>query len=133
MAEEGKRQNLFKRFWVGLKAFLILISGKIKRVWEHPLSYLNAYSTALVALATLGLVYVTYMHVEEAREMRNRFCWTTIRKQLSTQVRITTTMKREDGKIIRIRKSSKVEPSHQEIYDALNLPHQPGKTVKTIL
>jgi transposase len=62
-----------------------------------------------------------------------RFCWKTIRTQLSTQVRVTTTMKREDGKIIRIRKSSKAEPAHQEIYDALNVPHQPGKTVKTIL
>jgi len=42
-------------------------------------------------------------------------------------------MKREDGKIIHIRKSSKAEPSHQAIYDALNLSHQPGKKVKTIL
>ena len=60
------------------------------------------------------------------------FCWTTIHKQLSTQVRITTTMKGKDGKVIRIRKSSKAEPSHQSIYDALNLPYQPGRTVKTI-
>jgi transposase len=67
------------------------------------------------------------------RQKGVRFCWTTIRNQLSTQARITTTMKREDGKIIRIRKSSKAEPSHQAIYDALNLTYQPGKTVKTIL
>jgi transposase len=67
------------------------------------------------------------------RQKGVRFCWKTIRKQLSSQVRITTTMKQKDGKMIRIRKSSKAEPSHQEIYDALNLPHQPGKTVKTIL
>lgn len=59
--------------------------------------------------------------------------WTTIRSQVSSQVRITTTIKREDGKLIRIRKSSEAEPPHQEIYDALNLPRQPGKTVKTIL
>jgi transposase len=67
------------------------------------------------------------------RQKGVHFCWTTIRNQLSTQVRITTTMKREDGKVIRIRKSSRAEPSHQEIYDALNLLHQPGKIVKTIL
>jgi transposase len=67
------------------------------------------------------------------RQRGVRFCWTTIRKQLSTQLRVTTTMKRKDGKIIHIRKSTKAEPSHQAIYDALNLPHQPGKTVKTIL
>lgn len=67
------------------------------------------------------------------RQRGVRSCWTTIRKQLSTQVRVSTTMKREDGKIIHIRKSSKAEPSHRVIYDALNLPHQPGRIVKTIL
>ena len=67
------------------------------------------------------------------RQRGVRFCWTTIRKQLSTQVRVSTTMKRKDGKIIHIRKSSKAETSHQAIYDALNLPHQPYKIVKTIL
>jgi transposase len=67
------------------------------------------------------------------RQKGVRFSWTTIRKRLSTQVRVSTTMKRKDGKIIHIRKSSKAEPSHQAIYDALNLPYQPGRTVKTIL
>jgi len=62
-----------------------------------------------------------------------RLCWTTIRKQLSTQVRVTTIMKREDGKMIHIRKSSKAEASHQAIYEALGLSYQPGKLVKTIL
>jgi transposase len=67
------------------------------------------------------------------RQRGVRFCWTTIRKQLSTQVRITTTMKRKDYKVVHIRKSSKAEPSHQVIYDALNLSYQPGRIVKTIL
>jgi len=69
----------------------------------------------------------------QLRQKGVHYCWTTIRTQLSTQVRVTTTMKREDGKIIHIRKSSKAEPSHQAIYDALNLSHQPGEKVKTIL
>jgi transposase len=67
------------------------------------------------------------------RQRGVRFCWATLRKQLSTQVRITTTMKREDNKVIHIRKSSKAEPPHQVIYDALHLAHQPGRIVKTIL
>ena len=62
-----------------------------------------------------------------------RFCWATIRRQLSTHVRTTTTMKREDNKVIRIRKSSKAEPVHEVIYDALNLSHRPGRIEKTIL
>jgi transposase len=59
--------------------------------------------------------------------------WPTIRKGLSNHVRITTTMKRDDGKIIHIRKSSRSEPFHVHIYDALKLPRRPGKTIKTIL
>jgi len=59
--------------------------------------------------------------------------FSTIRDRLSTQVRITTTMKRKDGKMIHIRKSSRAELFHKKIYDALKIPYQPGKTVKTIL
>jgi transposase len=67
------------------------------------------------------------------RQKGVRFCWATIRKQLSTQVRITTTMKTKDNKVIYIRRSTKAEPTHQVIYDALDLPRQPGRTIKTVL
>jgi hypothetical protein len=46
--------------------------------------------------------------------------WSTIRKGLSTHMRITATMKRDDGKMIHIRKSTRSEPFHVQIYDALN-------------
>ena len=59
--------------------------------------------------------------------------WTTIRRGLSTHVRITTTMKRDDGKMIHMRKSARPELVHTRIYDALGLSHRPGETVKTIL
>jgi len=59
--------------------------------------------------------------------------WNTIRTLLSTQVRITTTLKRKDGKVIHIRKSSQAELSYKKIYDALNISYKPGKTLKTIL
>jgi transposase len=68
--------------------------------------------------------------------LRNRHIsesWSTIRKVLSSHVRVTTTMKRDDGKVIHIRKSSSPEPSHTRIYDALHLSHRPGKTIKTVL
>lgn len=67
------------------------------------------------------------------RQKGVRYNWATLRKQLSTQVRITTTMKRKDNKVVYIRRSTKAEPPHQVIYDALDLPHQPGRTVKTVL
>ncbi len=59
--------------------------------------------------------------------------WSTIRRKLSTHIRITTTMKRDDGKMIHIRKSSRPEPFHIQIYDVLNLSHRPGKTIRTIV
>jgi len=59
--------------------------------------------------------------------------WATIRKGLSTHMRITTTMKRDDGKVIHVRKSARPEPFHRKIYDALHLSHRPGKTIKTII
>jgi transposase len=62
-----------------------------------------------------------------------KFCWATIRRQLSTHVRATITMKRKDNKIIKIRKSSKTEPTHEVIYDALGLSYNPGRTVRTTL
>lgn len=87
-----------------------------------------------------GHIFITViayhlMHTirHKLRHRRVRFCWTTIRRQLSTHVRTTTTMKREDNKVIRIRKSSKAEPVHEMIYDALNLSHRPGRIEKTIL
>jgi transposase len=67
------------------------------------------------------------------RQKGVKFCWTTIRRQLSTHVRATSTMKRKDNKVIKIRKSSKAEPAQEVIYDALGLSYRPGRTVKTIL
>ena len=59
--------------------------------------------------------------------------WTTIRERLSTQVRLTTSMNRKDGKLIHIRKSSEANAFQRKIYKVLGLPLNPGKTEKTIL
>jgi transposase len=67
------------------------------------------------------------------RQKGIRFCWATVRTQLSSQIRISTTMKKKDGKAVHLRKSSRAESSHRTIYDALNLSYQPGRIVKTIL
>jgi len=59
--------------------------------------------------------------------------WSTIRRVLSSHYRVTTSMKRSDGKMIYIRKTAKPEDCHTKIYDALGMPHRPGKTSKVIL
>jgi transposase len=59
--------------------------------------------------------------------------WSKIREMLSTHTRNSTTQKREDGKVIHIRKSSRPEPHQKVIYDALNIASVPGRAVKKIL
>ena len=59
--------------------------------------------------------------------------WETIRNTLSNQIRITTTLKRRDGKTVHVRKASRPEPHQQEIYEALDLSPNPGGTQRTIL
>ncbi len=59
--------------------------------------------------------------------------WETLRDTLSTQVRITATLQRRDGRTIHVRKASKPEPEHQRIYSALKLSANPGGTQQTLV
>jgi transposase len=59
--------------------------------------------------------------------------WSKIRERLSMHTRNSTTQRREDGKVIHIRKSSRPEPHQKVIYDALNIASVPGRMVKKIL
>jgi len=87
-----------------------------------------------------GHIFITLVayHIMQTMRIKLRekgihFCWETVRVQLSSHMRVSTTLKRQDGRVIHIRKSSRPEPNHKEIYDALDLPHQPGKTLKAII
>lgn len=87
-----------------------------------------------------GHIFITLLayHVMHAIRLKLRqkgifCCWATIRTQLSSQIRISTTMKQKDGKAVHLRKSSRAESSHRTIYRALNLSTQPGRLIKTIL
>ena len=87
-----------------------------------------------------GHIFITVLayHILHTIRMKLRqndiyLSWSTIRERLSTHVRITTSIKRKDGKKIHIRKSSTADLFHKKIYHALNIPCQPGKILKTIL
>jgi transposase len=56
--------------------------------------------------------------------------WKIIRDIMSTQVRITSTMELEDGRVVNIRKTSKANAGQMEIYNALNINSNPGETKK---
>lgn len=81
-----------------------------------------------------GHLFITVLayHVLQAIWVRVRKAgithrWGTIRRILSTHYRVTTSMGREDGRMIYVRKKSKPEDCHVAINNALGLPIQPGR------
>ena len=59
--------------------------------------------------------------------------WETLRNPLSSQVRITATLQRRDGRTVHVRKASRPEPAQQRIHAALKLPANPGGTQQTLV
>ena len=59
--------------------------------------------------------------------------WESLRNQFAGQERVTVVLHRDDGQIYHIRKATRPEPRQQVLYNALGLPHLPGKTEKTLL
>jgi len=57
--------------------------------------------------------------------------WDTIKKELQNHSRITSAIKRQDGKKIHIRKTSLPTSRQLEIYRALNISSSPAKTEKS--
>jgi len=87
-----------------------------------------------------GHIFITLVAYHMMQTIRTKlrdkgihFCWETVRKRLSSHMRVSTILKREDGKAIHIRKSTRAEPVQKEIYAALGLPQKIGKTQKAII
>ncbi len=59
--------------------------------------------------------------------------WETLRNTLSSQVRITATVRRRDGRTVHVRKASRPEPAQVRILTALKLPANPGGTQQTLI
>jgi transposase len=59
--------------------------------------------------------------------------WESLRNQFAGQERVTVVLRRDDGQIYHIRKATRPEPHQQILYNALGLPHLPGKTEKTLI
>lgn len=57
--------------------------------------------------------------------------WDSLRGILSSQIRITTTVKRRDGRTVHVRKASRAEPRQLKIHSALGLSPNPGGTRQT--
>lgn len=59
--------------------------------------------------------------------------WSSLRKALSTQNRVTVSMQCKNGETVHIRKSTRPDPGQQEIYSALEIKNHPGRTIKTTI
>ncbi|NOQ36610.1 MAG: IS1634 family transposase [Methylococcaceae bacterium] len=59
--------------------------------------------------------------------------WQTLRTKMENQQRITVVLKREDGKTIHLRQTTRAEPYQKEIYDALGISSQREHTRKTLV
>ena len=59
--------------------------------------------------------------------------WTTLRRILEGQQRVTATFARADARTVHVRKATRAEPPQQAIYDALGINAAPGGTRKTIV
>jgi transposase len=57
--------------------------------------------------------------------------WATLRKTLSVQRRVTSSLRRKDGRTIHVRKSTVAEPALMAIYQALAINPAPGGTKKS--
>jgi transposase len=85
-----------------------------------------------------GHLFITVLAYHLVQSIRFRlkqsklyYSWSTIRKILYSQCRVTVTMHCRNGDTLHVRKSTRPEVKQQEIYSALEIKSHPGRTIKT--
>ena len=85
----------------------------------------------------LFLTVIAYQLVQVIRKrLRQRgdtSSWTTLRRILEGQQRVTVTFRRKDGRTLHVRKATRAEPDQRAIYDALGVDPAPGGVRKMIV
>ncbi len=86
-----------------------------------------------------GHLFITVIAYQRVQVIRTRLrqagegaSWTTLRRILEGQQRITTTFRRADGCTLHVRKATRSDPPQQAIYDALGIDSAPGGIRKTV-
>ena len=67
------------------------------------------------------------------RARREHARWTTLRRVLEGQQRVTATFRRPDGRTLHMRTTTQAEPDQRAIYDALGVDPHPGGVRKTLV
>ena len=85
----------------------------------------------------LFLTVIAYQLVQVIRTRLRKHgehaSWTTLRRILEGQQRVTATFRRPDGRTLHVRTATQAEPEQRAIYDALGVDPQPGGVRKTII
>ncbi len=85
----------------------------------------------------LFLTVIAYQLVQVIRkrlkQRGNDSSWTTLRRILEGQQRVTVTFRRGDGRTLHVRKATRAEPDQKAIYDALGIDPAPGGVRKMIV
>jgi len=86
-----------------------------------------------------GHLFITVLAYQAVQVIRRKLknngindSWSSLRKILSGQQRVTATFKQKDGRTLHVRKTTVAEPKLKKIYDALKILLSPGRTKKTI-
>lgn len=89
---------------------------------------------------TEGRLFITVLAYQAVQAIRRslkergiNLSWTSLRKILSVQQRVTATFRQRDGRTLHVRKATVAEPELKKIYDALRIPASPGGVKKLIV
>ena len=87
-----------------------------------------------------GHLFITVIAYQLVQILRTRLrahgehaSWTTLRRILEGQQRVTATFRRPDGRTLHVRTATQAEPDQRAIYDALGVDPHPGGVRKTLV
>ena len=100
----------------------------LRPIYHHKPSRADGH--LFISTVAYQLVQVVRTRLRQAGESAS---WTTLRRILEGQQRITATFRRADGRTLHVRKATRAEPPQQAIYDALGIDGAPGGMRKTLV
>ena len=91
--------------------------------------------TGLLLLPTLarGQTAAVQLIRTRLRAHHSHAAWTTLRRLVEGQQRVTATFRRPDGRTLHVRTATQPEPDQRALYDALGIDPHPGGVRKTIV
>ena len=100
----------------------------LRPIYHH--KPLRAEGHLFITVVAYQLVQIVRKRLRERGEHAS---WTTLRRVLAGQQRVTATFRRADGRALHVRKATRAEPRQLAIYSALGVDPSPGGVQKTIV